>query len=110
MSRFKSVAGLLAVLAVLTVAGCASDTELLADQQSMAIQAALSRGKFELNCPTATGMVLSQETIQPVIRGPLVSGMERVQYTVEVAGCDKHQSYVILCEVGGSGCFAADGQ
>ena len=100
----------LGFLAALTVVGCASDQELLANQQSMAIQTALSRGKFELDCPAATGTVLSQETVQPVIRGPLVGGMERVQYTVGVAGCDKRQSYVVICEVGGSGCFAADGQ
>ncbi len=100
----------LGFLAVLTVVGCASDQELLANQQEMAIQTALSRGKFELDCPAATGTVLSQETVKPVIRGPLVGGMERVQYTVGVAGCDQRKSYVVICEVGGSGCFAADGQ
>ena len=107
MSHCKFALGFLAVLAV---AGCASDQELLANQQSMAIQTALSRGKFELDCPAATGTVLSQETVQPVVRGPLVGGMERVQYTVGVAGCDQRKSYVVICEVGGSGCFAADGQ
>ena len=107
MSAFKIIAG---CLVALTVAGCASDQELLANQQGMAIQTALTRGKFELNCPTATGSVLSQETVQPVVRGPLVGGMERVQYTVGVAGCDQRKTYVVLCEVGGSGCFAADGQ
>ena len=107
MSTFKTVGGLLLVLAI---AGCASDQELLANQQGMAIQTALTRGKFELNCPTATGSVLSQETVQPVVRGPLVGGMERVQYTVGVSGCDKRQTYVVICEVGGSGCFAADGR
>lgn len=107
MSTFKTISGLLAVL---VVAGCASDQELLANQQPMAIQTALNRGKFELNCPTATGTVLSQETVQPVVRGPLVGGMERVQYTIGVAGCEQRKSYVVICEVGGSGCFAADGQ
>jgi hypothetical protein len=107
MSTLKTLGGLLLVL---TVAGCASDQELLANQQDMAIQTALSRGKFELNCPAATGTVLSQETVQPVIRGPMVGGVERVQYTIGVAGCDQRKSYVVICEVGGSGCFAADGQ
>ena len=107
MSHCKFALGFLAVLAVV---GCASDQELLANQQSMAIQTALSRGKFELDCPAATGTVLSQETVQPVVRGPLVGGMERVQYTVGVAGCDQRKSYLVICEVGGSGCFAADGQ
>jgi len=107
MSAFKIIAG---CLLALTVAGCASDQEVLANQQGMAIQTALSRGKFELNCPAATGTVLSQEKKEPVIRGPLVSGMERVQYTVGVAGCDQRKSYVVICEIGGSGCFAEDGQ
>lgn len=97
-------------LAVLAVAGCASDQELLASQQSMAIQTALSRGKFELDCPAATGTLLSQETVQPEVRGPLLGGMERVHYTVGVAGCDQRKSYLVICEDGGSGCFAADGQ
>lgn len=107
MSMLKMTVG---ALAVIVLAGCQNDAQMLASQKTQAVQTAVARGKFELDCPTATGEVLSQETVQPPVRGPLMIGAERVQYTIGVAGCEKRQSYVVLCEIGGSGCFAADGQ
>jgi hypothetical protein len=88
--------------------GCATQTQLLATRQSGAVQAALERGRFELDCPTATGVVLSQDYIQPAIQGPWVGGLDRVEYTVGVEGCGKRTTYVVLCQVGTSTCFAAN--
>ena len=65
---------ILALIAPLAVAGCMTEAQFLASKQPTAIQVAVSRGQFEMNCPNATGEVLSQELTQPPIQGPLVQG------------------------------------
>jgi hypothetical protein len=52
------------------VAGCASQSQQLVSRQPAAIETALERGRFDLNCPSATATVLSQDYIQPAIQGP----------------------------------------
>jgi hypothetical protein len=90
------------------VAGCASQSQQLVSRQPAAIETALERGRFDLNCPSATATVLSQDYIQPAIQGPWVMGLNRVEYTVGVAGCNQRTTYVVLCQEGTSTCFAAD--
>jgi uncharacterized lipoprotein YajG len=51
MTRTLSILG-----AVSLLAGCASQTQLLDANQGMAIQTAVSRGQFDLNCPSAKGV------------------------------------------------------
>jgi len=98
----------LALLILIGVAsGCATQQEQLAQRQPEAIQAALQRGRFDLNCPTATATVLSNDYIQPAIQGPWVSGLNRVEYTVGVEGCNQRTTYVVMCQEGTSTCFAA---
>jgi hypothetical protein len=88
--------------------GCATQQQLLAQRQDGAVQTALARGRFDLNCPSATATVLSQDYIQPAVQGPWVSGLNRVEYTVGVAGCDRRTTYVVLCQEGTETCFAAN--
>jgi hypothetical protein len=99
-------ATLLAV--AMTAIGCSSQQQVLQQRQDGAVQTALQRGRFDLNCPSATGTVLSSDFIQPAVQGPWVAGLERVEYTVGVAGCDKRTTYVVLCQLGTETCFAAD--
>jgi hypothetical protein len=99
---------LAACIALTIAAGCATQSQQLAARQPAAVQAALERGRFDLNCPTATGTVLSRDYIQPAIQGPWVMGLNRVEYTVGVAGCNQRTTYVVLCQEGTSTCFAAD--
>ena len=95
-------------IAVAVGAGCASQKQVLDTRQSGAVQTALERGRFDLNCPSATGTVLSRDYIQPAIQGPWVSGLQRVEYTVGVEGCNQRTTYVVLCQVGTTTCFAAN--
>ena len=88
-------------------AGCATQQQQLAAKQPEAIDAALQRGRFDLNCPTATGTVLSQDYIQPAIQGPWVNGLTRVEYTIGVEGCNQRRTYVVICQEGTATCFAA---
>ena len=89
--------------AVWTLAGCQSQTQTLADERTVAMQAAVRRGQFELACPSASGTVLSQNLLQPVLYG----GQERAEYTIGVAGCGKRAVYVSVCQIGSVASFAA---
>jgi len=96
-----------ALMAVLAAAGCATQAQFLDSKQAMAMQTAVSRGRFELNCPEATGTILSREVVQPVLQGPWVGGIQRGEFTVGVAGCQRRTTFVVVCPEGGEGCFAA---
>jgi hypothetical protein len=97
-----------ALCAAFPLGGCATQSQQLDTRQGGATQTALARGRFELNCPTATATVLSRDYIQPAIQGPRVAGLNHVEYTVGVAGCNQRTTYVVLCQEGTSTCFAAN--
>jgi hypothetical protein len=88
--------------------GCATQSQMLTQKQDGAVQTALQRGRFDLNCPEATATVLSKDFIQPAVQGPWAQGLERVEYTVGVAGCNQRTTYVVLCQVGTDTCYAAN--
>jgi len=91
----------------LLVAACASGPPVIDQLQPEAVSMAVRRGQFELNCPTATGEVLSREQIQPVIQTFYYTGITRDEYTVGVSGCGKRATYVVICpESSANGCFA----
>jgi hypothetical protein len=96
----------MALIIATTAAGCASQAQFLASKQAMAVQTAVSRGQFEMNCPSAAGTVLSKEVVQPVLQGPVVGGLQRAEFTVGVAGCEKRTTFVVICPDEGDGCFA----
>ena len=106
MTRSSTLAVLCAVAGMAT--GCASQQQVLQQQQPEAVQTALARGRFDLNCPEATATVLSQDYIQPAIQGPWVSGLSRVEYTVGVAGCNQRTTLIVICQEGSATCFAAN--
>jgi hypothetical protein len=99
---------LVALAASAAVAGCMSQTQLLNNKQSLAMQAALTRGKFDLNCPQATAEILSKEVTQPAVQGPWFGGVQRAEYTIGVSGCGQRTTFLVLCPQGGEGCFAGD--
>lgn len=98
---------LLLTLGVLFAAmGCTTQNEFLDNKQPIAIQTAVERARFALNCPAANGTVLSREVVQPGLQGPLVSGIQRAEFTIGVEGCGERKTYVVVCPEGGEGCFA----
>ena len=90
------------------VIGCATQQQLLNQRQPAALATALQRGRFDLNCPNATGTVLSQDFIQPAAQGRWAAGVTRVEYTIGVEGCDQRTTYVVICQEGTDTCFAAN--
>jgi hypothetical protein len=101
----------LALVSVFATLGCQTQQDMVQSQQGMAVQTALNRARFDMNCPSATGQVLSTNVSQPQIQGRFASayGVQRLEYTVGVTGCGKRRTYVVVCPQGG-GCFAAPGR
>src|SRR6266478_5972143 len=104
----KPLTALALFAAVLSTSGCATQQQQqLQARQEGAVQTALQRGRFDLNCPAATATVLSRDYIQPAVQGPRFSGMTRIEYTVGVEGCNQRTTYVVICQEGTETCFAA---
>ena len=93
--------------ALLLASGCVSQNQMLDNDQAMAMQTAVSRGRFDLNCPSATGQLISREMVQPAMQSPWVNGIQRAEFTVGITGCERRKSYIVVCPEGGNGCFAA---
>jgi hypothetical protein len=93
----------IAALCLVGVSGCQSEAQQMDAQQQQAVDTALQRVKFDMNCPSATGQVLSRQMIAPV---SIRFGVERAEYTVGVEGCGQRQTIVVVCPQDGSGCFA----
>jgi hypothetical protein len=99
------------LLAAIALAGCATDQQFLDSKQTMAVDTALQRARFDMNCPEASGTVLSRMLVQPPV-GPMggVYGASRGEYTIGVAGCGQRTTLVVVCPDTSEGCFAADGR
>ena len=97
---------LLILIIVPGMVGCASQTDFLNSKQPIAMQTAVSRAQFEMNCPGVTGTVLSRDVIQPTYQGPYVGGIERAEFTIGVEGCGKRATLVVICPQSGEGCYA----
>jgi hypothetical protein len=96
------------MLAVVGVVGCASQSQELSKKEPLAMETALTRGRFDLGCPAATGVVLSSDYLQPAVSGRWAGeGVTRLEYTIGVEGCDKRTTYIVMCQEGSSTCFAA---
>lgn len=76
----------------LPLSACVTDAEFLAQNSSAALNAAESRGKFELNCPQVTSSILSQK-IDEAVR----AGYAWAEYTVGIRGCGKQAVYITVC-------------
>jgi hypothetical protein len=97
-------------LAVAALAsGCASTQQMLDSGEAEAVKTAVTSAAFEMNCPAAEGKTLSREIMQPAAEG-WISDIQRLEYTVGVTGCGQRTTYVVICPVGGGGCFAAAGR
>jgi hypothetical protein len=99
-----------AVAIAVMFCGCQSQQQMVDEMQADATQVAKQRGKFALNCPTATASVLSKEMIQSEIVNPRWAPPQRAEYTVGVSGCNKRATYLVVCAEGGTGCVAAGAQ
>jgi hypothetical protein len=97
---------ILAAVALAAAAGCQT-TDPLQQYEQNAIDTALARAKFDMNCPEATGSVLSSKQIEPV---SIRFGVARAEYTVGVEGCGKRTTMIVMCAEDGSGCVAGNEQ
>ncbi len=98
--KFKAIrTGLVALMLPIVISACATEAQFLAQTQPAAVNTALARGRFELNCPEATGTVLSKKMtyINGVGIGMGGGGYEWGEYTVGVKGCGKSAVYETMC-------------
>jgi hypothetical protein len=92
--------GLTALVLPMILNACATEAQFLAQNAPSALNTALARGRFELNCPQASGTVLSQKVTY--INGMGIGmggggGYEWTEYTIGVSGCGKRAVYETMC-------------
>jgi hypothetical protein len=104
MKTYRWIPGTAAALAVV---GCQT-VPFLDSAQPAAIDAAQKRAQFDLNCPAATGQVISKENVQEPMGVGRFQPTPRAEYTIGVTGCEKRSTYVVVCAEGG-GCVAGGG-
>jgi hypothetical protein len=98
---------LLIGIAGLIGAGCASGPPFIDQMQPEAVNMAVRRAQFEMNCPNVTSEVVSRETLQPLIQTFRYTGVQRAEYTVGVSGCGRRALYIVICPDNGSlNCYA----
>ena len=103
---------LLGVVGALLV-GCQTEQQAVQGQEGMAVETALQRARFDMNCPAAKGTVLSTNVSQPEVQGRFATayGVQRFEYTIGVTGCGQRRTYIVVCpQSGGGNCFAAPGR
>jgi len=94
-------------LAAVALVGCAGP-DLTVSMEPQAMQTALTRARFEMNCPAATGTVLQKQVMQPLIQGPYMrGGPERAQFTIGIEGCGQRSTVVVVCSEDNTGCFSS---
>ncbi len=99
-----------ALVATLALVGCATPpAQVLAGMEPQAIDTALQRGRFDLQCPSAQPTVLSRQLREPVVETIRFAGVPHGIFTIGVSGCGKQMTFQIACPEGGYGCFSADG-
>ena len=94
-------------VALSVLGGCTSNAEYMQKLEPQAIQTAVDRGKFEMNCPAATGSVISKDMLQPAVQAIRFQGPERAEYTIGVEGCGQRATYLVICPLDQSGCWSA---
>ncbi|MCX7098640.1 MAG: hypothetical protein NTV43_12140 [Methylococcales bacterium] len=82
------------------ISACATEAQFLSQNAPAALNTALARGRFELNCPQATGSVLSQKVTY--INGIGMGmggggGYEWTEYTIGIRGCGKQAVFETMC-------------
>ena len=97
---------LIAFAVAVAAAGCQSQSQQVESMQAQAVHTAQRRAAFEMNCPAATAQVLSQEMIQTPSYGIRDFPVQRAEYTIGVSGCNQRATYLVICAVDGTGCFA----
>ena len=96
------------------ISACVTESQFLAQNAPSALNTALARGRFELNCPQASGTVLSQKVTY--INGLGVGmggggGYEWTEYTIGVRGCGKSAVFETMCrDQDNCNAFAGNGQ
>ncbi|MGR9106276.1 MAG: hypothetical protein ACU843_05020 [Gammaproteobacteria bacterium] len=86
-----------------SLSGCVTDSQFLAENSASALHVVESRGKFDLNCAEVTTSVLSRKVIQGIQtnaygwRGASGWAGPWTEYTVGIRGCGRQAVYMAVC-------------
>jgi len=83
------------LLVAAAAAGCASQSGFIPGKSDPAMQRALSRGRFDLACPNATGSAPSSNDLPQAESGEW-KAIERAELAIGAVGCDKRASYTVV--------------
>jgi outer membrane murein-binding lipoprotein Lpp len=104
--------------AVALVAGCSSAESRLDELQPNAVDTALQRARLEMNCPEATGTVVSRKEVdQPLPPSSSTSPVSirvgivhtRAEYAIAIEGCGKRTTMTVVCVEDQGSCVASPG-
>lgn len=88
----------LSPLALGCLAGCATpEATLLNNNEPRATQAALARGRVDLDCTRLGAAAISEQRTRPAVSGPMANSETRALYKIRVTGCDRQADYEVVC-------------
>ena len=106
---------LLPIAALAALAGCAAQapqtptgyppSPAIRAKEPIAMDAALKRARADLDCPAATGKLLSAQRLKPNFPGPRVQSPERGEFSIEASGCGKRQVLLVICAEDSTDCY-----
>ena len=102
----KAIVALSIMIFAVAAAGCQSTAQFLDSRQPLALQNAADKGRYELGCQKTTEALVSRKISEPSPRTDWMSGVRRAEYTIDVEGCSRKLTYLVICPQEGEGCFA----
>jgi len=105
MARSVLHHGLFAGVALLSACQTAPVTSAM---QPHAVETALTRAHYDLQCPAPRGQVQSLQALPPLLEpGPMLpgTGIQRAEFTIGITGCSRPATMVVICSQE-NGCFA----
>ncbi len=93
------------ILGMMLLAGCATKSRLLIDNEASALEAATDRARLTWRCPAPkTQVITSEVTTPPVGQAAWTGSGRQAKYSILVSGCGENKTLVIWCQEGNVGC------
>ena len=97
---------LLATTAATVIYGCSATGPRARMAAPSPLQTAIERAQHELDCPSATGRIISQNPINGPSNGDRAPELSRIDYKVGVDGCGQRETYFVFCQISNGACIA----
>jgi hypothetical protein len=88
------------------ICGCAAEPSRVDEMQPYAVKSAEQRASSELDCPAATGQVVTKKEVEASQTTGWYEYPHRSEFTVSVTGCGRQKTYLVGCDWRQKGCEA----